>query len=388
MSIFKNHKTTADRSATDRSRHKKKIERAIREGVHNIVSDESIIGKDGKKKIKIPVRGIKEFKFVYGKNESNRRVGSAPGKPLKKGQKLLKKKPKDKGQGEGKAGKDPGEEFYEVEITLEELSSYLFDSLKLPDLEKKKFKNIVSNKFKRSGYKSQGIRPRLSKKETLKNKIKRKKAAQRTRGLDEEERFPFHKKDLKYKRIKQKKDETTNAVIFCIMDVSGSMTQNKRFIARSFYFLLYHFLRHKYKNLEIVFISHTVDAKEVSEDDFFTVTTMGGTIISSGLEKCLEIVKERYHPSMWNVYAFHCSDGDNWPEDDSKAISRSLELKDLCQLYCYIQIIPLQDLTMWSKGGMAEKYYPLTDEKFKVVQIENKDQIWQEFNRLFGGGET
>ena len=240
MSIFKNHKTTADRSVTDRSRHKQKIEKAIREGIHNIVSDESIIGKDGKKKIKIPVRGIKEFRFVYGKNDSNRKVGAAPGKSLKKGQKLLKKKRKDK-EGKGKAGKDSGEELYEVEITLEELASYLFDSLNLPELEKKKFKTIVSDKFKRSGYKSQGIRPRLSKKETLKNKIKRKKATQRMQDEDLDERFPFHKKDLKYKRIKQKKDETANAVIFCIMDVSGSMTQRKRFIARSFYFLLYHF---------------------------------------------------------------------------------------------------------------------------------------------------
>mgnify|MGYP001468651729 FL=1 len=169
MSIFKNHKTIADRSATDRSRHKKKIKEALKKGIHNIVSDESIIGKDGKKKLVIPVRGIKEYRFVYGSNEKNKQVGSAQGKQIRKGQKIGNSSQKKKAPGEGKPGNEAGEEFYEVEITLEELSEYLFDSLNLPDLEKKNFKNLVGEKFKRSGYKSSGIRPRLSKKETLKS---------------------------------------------------------------------------------------------------------------------------------------------------------------------------------------------------------------------------
>ena len=121
MSIFKTHKTIADRSATDRSRHKNKIKEAIREGIHNIVSEESIIGKDGKKKIMIPVRGIKEYRFVYGSNKNNKKVGSAPGKEIKKGQRISPPK-KKKGRGSGKPGNKPGEEMYEVEITLEELS--------------------------------------------------------------------------------------------------------------------------------------------------------------------------------------------------------------------------------------------------------------------------
>ena len=174
MSIFRNHKTSADSSATDRSRHKEKIKRALREGIYNIVSDESIIGQDGKKRIKIPVRGIKEYRFVYGDNEKNKKVGSAPGKKIRKGQVISEKKKKK--QGTEKAGNKSGEEFYEVEITLEELSHYLFDSLDLPDLEKKRLKSIIGEKTKRKGHRSQGIRPRLSKKETLKNKIRRKKA--------------------------------------------------------------------------------------------------------------------------------------------------------------------------------------------------------------------
>jgi len=388
MSIFKNHKTSADRSASDRSRHKEKIKRALREGIYNIVSDESIIGQDGKKRIKIPVRGIKEYRFVYGDNPSNRSVGSAPGKNIRRGQKISKGKQGKRGS--EKASNERGEEFYEVEITLEELSHYLFDSLNLPDLEKKKFKNLLGEKFKRSGYRSKGIKPRLSKRETLKRKIRRQKASEickdsNIESQEEEERFPFHKTDLKYKHIKPKPKENSDAVIFFIMDTSGSMDKQKKFMARSFFFLLYHFLRHKYKNVELVFISHSVDAKEVTEDDFFKRGSAGGTLVSSGLEKCLEIIKKRYHPDAWNVYTFHCSDGDNWPEDNDRAVSLSSILKDICQMYCYVQIIPQAEDSLWTPGGMAAVYEGISDGRFKIVKLAHVEDIWKEFNRIFGG---
>ena len=387
MSIFKNHKTSADRSATDRSRHKKKISDALREGIHNIVSDESIIGQDGKKRIKIPVRGIKEYRFVYGDNQSNKKVGSAPGKNIRKGQKIgnIKKKA---AAGE-KPGNQKGEEFYEVEITLEELGHYLFEDLNLPDLEKKQLKNILGEKYKRKGYRAEGIRPRLSKKETLKNKIKRKKAAERTGAFnpEEDENFSFHKSDLKYKHIKPVPKENSNAVIFFIIDTSGSMTQNKKFMARSFFFLLYHFLRHRYENIEIVFISHSVEASEVSEDDFFKKGNAGGTIMSSGLSKCFDIIGSRFHPNSWNIYTFHCSDGDNWPEDNKKAVQLSEEMKDICQLYCYIQTVPTKSTmgNFWSEGGMAVTYLPIADKKFKIVELNSSEDIWPEFKKIFGG---
>jgi len=387
MSIFRNHKTSADRSATDRSRHKEKIKKAIRDGVHNIVSNESIIGQDGKKKIRIPVRGIKEYRFIYGSNEKNKKTGSAPGKNIRRGQ-IVGPRKSTKNKDGNKPGNESGEEFYDVEITLEELSHYLFDDLRLPDLEKKKFKKILANKWKRKGHRDVGIRPRLSKKETLKNKIRRQKIAKSLKEDDAEsdERFPFHKDDLKYKNIKQSIRENSNAVIFFIMDTSGSMTNDKKFIARSFFFLLYHFIRHRYNHTEIVFISHTIKAKEVSEDDFFKRGSSGGTFLSSGLEKCLEICNKRYHRENWNIYSFHCSDGDNWPEDNDKSIALSKHLRDLCQLYCFIQISPPSDInSMWTDGGMIKKYEPIVDSKFKVASIPDKDCIWPEFLKLFGG---
>ena len=390
MSIFKKHTTQSDRSASDRSRHKKKIEKAIKEGIHDIVSDESIIGEDGKKRIKIPVRGIKEYRFVYGENPNNKKVGSAPGKDITRGQTISKKNKDGKKGKPDKAGNEEGEEIYEVEITLEELAAYLFDDLNLPELEKKMLKNITGEKFRRKGYRSEGIRPRLSKKETLKNKIKRKKAAQRVGSYnpDEDESFPFHQNDLKYHYIKEVPKENSNAVIFFMMDVSGSMTKTKKFIARSFFFLLYQFINHRYENTDIVFVAHTTTAKEVNEDDFFKVMTSGGTYISSAPALVNEIISKRYHPGSWNIYAFHCSDGDNWPEDNLKAVNEAMKIKNIAQLYCFIEVVPQEDELKWARletSLMSKEYEHMVDKTFKNILLTSKDDIWPAFSRIFGG---
>ncbi len=388
MSTFKERKTTADRSAPDRRRHKQKIEKAIREGIHNIVAEESIIGQDGKKKIKIPVRGIKEYRFVYGDNKENRKVGSAHGiDKIKRGQQIGEARNKAKAKGD-KPGEDAGEEYYDVEITLEELAAYLFDSLELPDLEKKTLKKLLSEKVKRHGYRSQGIRPRLDKKQTLIKKIKRKKAAIRagTFNPESDDRFLFHENDLRYRHIKKTMKESSSAVVVFLMDISGSMTTDKKYLARSFFFLLYQFIRHRYENIEIVFIAHDVQAYEVNEDQFFNRGNSGGTMVSPALEMANDIINKRYHPNSWNVYLFHCSDGDNWPSDMSKAVKLSSSLKEICQLYGYCEINPSGDrLFTSSDSTLSQAYDHLNDDKFKTTHIQSKDDIWPSFKDFFGG---
>ena len=391
MSIFKQHEASADRSASDRSRHKQKIEKAIREGVHNIVAEESIIGQDGKKKIKIPVRGIKEWQFVYGSNQSNKQTGSAPGTDLQKGQ-VVKKGGQQQQQGGNKAGKDKGEEYYEVELTLEELASYLFDSLGLPDLDKKKMKEIKETKPKRHGHRSSGIMPRLDKRESMINRIRRMSAARRagTIEVDDEgnEVFPFHEDDLVFHHIKDKPKEATNAVIFFMMDVSGSMTQNIKFIARSFFFLLYQFIRHKYEEVEIVFIGHTTEAFETDEDSFFKRGESGGTHVSSAPRLALEIINKRFHPSSWNIYAFHCTDGDNWSEDNDAAVDAFKKLSDISQMTCYFEICPESERMAWEsdrQDTLWKRLDKIALDKFRTAVLKSKDDIWPIFKRLFGG---
>ena len=410
MSIFRKHKSIVDRAASDRTRHKKKIDKAIKESIKDVIAEESIIGQNGKKKIRIPVRGIKEYRFIYGNNEKNKSVGSGGEHKLKKGQKIGKKRSeKAKGQGTGKASDESGEEYYDVEVTLGELAEYLFNDLELPDLEKKSFRFVTQEKIKRQGYRFKGIRPRLSKKETLKRKIRRQKMAEKagTFDPDGEERFPFHHDDLKYHHIKPKIKENSSAVIFFLMDVSGSMSQDRKFLARSFFFLLYQFLNHKYEKVEVVFISHSTNAKRVNEDDFFKVGTFGGTIISTSLKMELDIIEKEYHPNSWNIYTFYCGDGENWSTDNEKCIDLFKDIKEISQLTGYCEIneqyrgladevekddpfhgTPWGTFSAWKNEEMDNlwsKLTPICDKTFKKVMVGEPNHIWRAFHDLFGG---
>lgn len=394
MSIFREHKTIADRAASDRSRHRQKIEKAIKESIKDVVAEESIIGQNGNKKVRIPVKGIKEHRFVYGMNENNKQTGSAQGKEIKKGQRVGHRRRPAKAKG-NKPGNKPGEEMYEIEMSLEELAGYLFSDLELPELEKKNFKFTTQEKMKRKGKRPYGIRPRLSKKETIKQKIRRKKAAIKAGSYDPEsgERFSFHDSDLRYKHIAPVQKENTAAVVFFVMDVSGSMTKSKKFLARSFFFLLYQFLNHKYSSVDVVFVSHTTEANEVNEEQFFTQVPNGGTMVSSGLKKVEEIIEKRYHPNNWNIYTFYCGDGDNFGIDNKEALATFRRLKEINQVMCYTEIGKLFDYSEYSMfSGVAEKrlwdWTKLVENKnFKRIRLEESSDIWPAFKKLFGGRE-
>tara|TARA_R100000008_G_scaffold82284_1_gene66412 strand:+ start:12886 stop:14058 length:1173 start_codon:yes stop_codon:yes gene_type:complete len=384
MSGFSHHKTTADRSASDRRRHKHKIEKAIREGIHDIVADESIIGQDGKKKFRIPVRGIKEYRFVYGSGEANKNVGSAPGKDLARDQ-IIREKNKSKDGKPQKAGDKRGDEFYEVEISLDELAKYLFDELELPDMERKAFTQSKSEKLKRTGYRPQGIIPRLDKKKSAINRIKRLKAKQREGGEEIEElEGSFHNDDLTYRHYKPKMKENTNAVIVMMMDVSGSMGKPKKFLARSFFFLLYQFIRSKYDQTEIVFISHDMEAREVSEEQFFTRGSSGGTIVSTAYNEALDVINQRYHPSAWNVYAFHASDGDNFGHDTEDMLSAATKLRDICQLFGYCEITPGAEPEWFQEQKISNHLKQLVGRSMKCTSIKEKEDVWKSFKIMFG----
>ena len=247
--------------------------------------------------------------------------------------------------------------------------------------------------MKRKGKRPYGIRPRLSKKETIKQKIKRKKAAIKAGSFDpvNGERFTFHESDLRYKHIAPVKKENTAAVVFFVMDVSGSMTKSKKFLARSFFFLLYQFLNHKYSSIDVVFISHTADAKEVNEDQFFTQVPNGGTLVSTGLKKVEEIIEKRYHPNNWNIYTFYCGDGDNWSIDNEEAIEAFKRLKEINQAMCYTEIgteSQYSDLQIFA-GKADKRLWDLVKlaegDNFKRIKLAESKDVWPAFKKLFGG---
>jgi len=377
----------SDRSAGDRLRHRKKIKESLRHNIGDILAEESIIGRDKDRIIKIPIRSVKEYRFIYGDNSAGVSQGNGQQKP---GDVVGQGDPdQQKGQGD-QAGNEPGVDAFETDISLEELINIMFDDLELPELEKKALKEVISNDaWKRKGHRKAGIRPRLDKKASAKNRIKRKIAAARSRQVDfdeEEQRFPFHEDDLSYHHIVQDVKEESNAVIFCIMDTSGSMGTVKKYLARSFYFLLYQFVKQKYVNVEVVFIAHHTDAKEVTEEDFFHKVESGGTYISSGYEKALEIIDQRYHPSLWNIYAFHCSDGDNFYSDNDRALAAAQNLCKFCNLFGYGEIKPSG--SAYYSGSMMEVFAKMTEPNFRAILIEKKEDLWDGFKKFLSGDKS
>ncbi len=378
--IFRPYTPTSqrsDRSARDRARHRHKIKSSIRDNIGDILSEESIIGRDKDKIIKIPIRSVKEYRFIYGENSPGVAQGNGEQKP---GDVVEKGQGDQQGVGQG-GGDQPGIDAFETDVTLEELLAIMFDDLELPELEKKALKQVITDDArKRKGHRLAGIRPRLDKRATARNRVRRKLAVTGARGVnfdENEKRFPFHEDDMRYFHIVPTTKETSNAVIFCIMDTSGSMGTVKKYLARSFYFLLFQFVRQKYENVEVVFIAHHTDAKEVTEEEFFHKVESGGTYISSGYKKALDIIEARYHPSLWNIYAFHCSDGDNFYSDNERALDAANKLCEVCNLFGYGEIKPSG--SAYYSGSMLEVFGQIKHENFHMIVIEKKEDLWEGF---------
>jgi uncharacterized protein len=394
MTVFRSYvpqEQRSDRSAGDRKRHRQKIKNTLRENIADILAEESIIGQNGGKIIKVPIRSVKEYRFIYGDNSAGVAQGSGksnPGDVVHKG---------DPGQPDaaGEAGNAPGIDAIETDVTLEELIAIMFEDLELPELQKKSLKEIPSDRaFRRHGHRRQGIRARLDKHRTAKQRIKRmfaqERAGKNPENLDavneslaqdvlheegDEKRFPFHERDMVFHHVTTDTKNESNAVVMCIMDTSGSMGTVKKYLARSFYFLLYQFIRMKYQTVDICFISHHTEAKEVTEEEFFHKVESGGTYISSGYEKALEIIQERYHPSLWNIYAFHCSDGDNFYSDNEKCVTAAQELCDVCNLFGYGEIKPSG--SSYYSSSMLEVFEAVDRKNFQTIVIEKKEDLWK-----------
>jgi len=372
----------SDRSAGDRKRHRDKLRRSLRENISDIIAEESIIGRDRDRVIKVPIRGIREYRFTFGDNEGGVGTGNGETQP---GQ-IVGQVGKKGEKGPGQAGSEPGVDYYETEITLEELVEIMFEDLELPDMERKILREALAERVsKRKGYRKQGVRVHLDRRRTVRAKLRRKIASGASDeeseppgdGPEERPKFPFRKEDLTYRRLVQDLREESNAVVICVMDTSGSMDRLKKYLARSFFFLLFQFVATKYENVHLVFIGHHTEAKEVTEEEFFHKGESGGTLISSGYKKALEIIADRYHPAHWNVYAFHCSDGDNFESDNEEALKAAKELCEVCNLFGYGEIKPMG--SHYYESSMLDRFRRLKAENFQSVLIERREDIWPSF---------
>lgn len=389
-------------------RHSDEIKRAVSDAV----SKRSITDVESGEKISIPSRDTDEPNFGHGRGGNRARVYSG-NKEFLQGDKI--ERPESGGGGGAGEASDSGEgmDDFVFQITQAEFLDFMFDDLALPNLIKRQLSGSDSFSLVRAGFSNEGNPGQINIVRSVRNAHARRIALsgnnrrkilelreeltalnddQKARKEEIEEEIkrlqrrinaiPFIDEfDLKYNlHVKQPKP-TTKAVMFCLMDVSGSMDQETKDIAKRFFILLYLFLQRSYERTEVVFIRHHSLAKEVDEDEFFHSRETGGTVVSTALNLMSEIIEERYTVDEWNIYGAQASDGDNWG-GDSAVCEEMLEdrLLPMLQYYCYIEICKGHHQEMWAHYKTLSRRH---EDLFAMQHIRDRSDIYPVFRELF-----
>jgi uncharacterized sporulation protein YeaH/YhbH (DUF444 family) len=401
------------KSAVNRQRFLKRFRKHIKEAVTDAVNKRSITDMERGEEISIPKKDISEPVFRHGKGGKQKRVLSG-NKEFIRGDRIDRPKGGSGGGGGGQAS-DQGEGMDEFvfELNQQEFLDFMFEDLELPNMVRKQLKDSDSYKLVKGGYVSEGIPARLNVVQSLRGAKARRIALggsikREIRALEEEletlgemaserrreveyqlerarrrlNQIPFLDDfDLKYNNMIQQPTPTTSAVMFCLMDVSGSMTQDIKDLAKRFFVLLHMFLKRHYEKTEVVFIRHHTKADEVDEEEFFYSRETGGTVVSSALELMKKIAEDRYPTDSWNIYAAQASDGENWADDSPKC--RDLLVKSLLplvQYYAYVEISSGKEQELW------QTYNEITEtfgDRFAMRNVKEASDIFPVFRDLF-----
>ncbi|GAA5786522.1 YeaH/YhbH family protein [Chitiniphilus shinanonensis] len=404
-----------NKSAVNRERFLKRFKGQIKEAVTRAVKDRSITDIERGEKVSIPVKDINEPTFGHAQGGVWERV--FPGnKEYLKGDEFERPQSGGGGGGSGGAGDGgEGQDDFVFELTREEFLNFFFDDLELPNLIKTQLQQTTTFKPMRAGFTSDGTPTNIHVLRSLRGALGRRIALSATplddlnaaqEQLDElletcDEHDPAvialmaeireHKArlahipwidpfDLRYSNRVRVPNPTTQAVMFCVMDVSGSMDETKKDIAKRFFILLYLFLERAYEKIEVVFVRHHTQAFEVNEDEFFHARDTGGTVVSSALKLVKKIILERYPSNDWNIYVAQASDGDNW-DSDSPACRELLanDILPLLQYYAYVEITEGEPQNLWYEYERVAAQH----RHFTMRRIREAGEIWPVFRDLF-----
>ncbi|WP_227395863.1 sporulation protein YhbH [Jeotgalibacillus aurantiacus] len=316
----------------DQKRHQDKVQDAIKNRLPELITEENVILSNGKQIVKIPVRSLDEYKirYDYGKKKH---IGQGNG-DSQVGDVIARGKKDEPGAQE--AGDQPGEDYVETEVSIEEIETALFAELELPDFERKEESEEISDGIQFNDIRPKGLVGNIHKKKTMVTAFKRNAMAGKA-GF-----HPILPEDIRYKTWNDSITHESKAVVLALMDTSGSMGAFEKYVARSFFFWLVRFLKGKYAHVEMRFIAHHTEAKEVDQETFFSKGESGGTICSSAYKKALDMIKKEYPINRYNVYAFHFSDGDNLTSDNERCLPVIQELAEHCNLFGYGEVSQYQ----------------------------------------------
>lgn len=404
------------KSTVNRQRFINRYKQQIKKAVSDAVTRRSVTDVDKGEKISIPTRDISEPMFHQGKGGVRDRVH--PGNDqFTRGDKI-DRPPGGAGGGSGKgeaSNSGEGDDDFVFEISKDEYLELLFEDLELPNLQKNRLNKLVEYQIYRAGFTNDGVPANINIVRSLRSSLARRIAMSASKKkllkeleqeLAELENIPGTKAelildlkaqieelkqkiakvpfidtfDLRFNNYSKREIPSSQAVMFCLMDVSGSMDQATKDMAKRFYILLYLFLTRTYKNLEVIYIRHHTQAKEVDEHEFFYSQETGGTIVSSALKLMHEIQQARYPADEWNIYAAQASDGDNWA-DDSPTCRQLLEQKilPLVRYYSYIEITNRAHQTLWREYESLQQHY----DNIAVQHIRQAEDIYPVFRELF-----
>ncbi|MCX2944922.1 YeaH/YhbH family protein [Rahnella perminowiae] len=405
-----------NKSAVNRQRFLRRYKSQIKQSIAEAINKRSVTDVDSGESVSIPNSDINEPMFHQGRGGLRHRVHPGNDHFVQNDRIERPQGGGGGGSGQGEASQDgEGEDEFSFQISKDEYLDLLFEDLALPNLRKNQHKQLNEFKTHRSGYTSNGVPANISVVRSLQNSLARRTAMtagkkRELRQLEstltevehsepaqllEEERLrkeiaelrakiaktPFIDTfDLRYRNYERRPEPSSQAVMFCLMDVSGSMDQATKDMAKRFYILLYLFLSRTYKNVDVVYIRHHTQAKEVDEQEFFYSQETGGTIVSSALKLMDEVIQERYDPAQWNIYAAQASDGDNWA-DDSPLCHQLLAQKILpmVRYYSYIEITRRAHQTLWREYEVLQEKF----DNFAMQHIREQEDIYPVFRELF-----
>jgi len=313
------------RGSRDWLRHSDKIREAVREHLPQIVAGTDIINH-GTRTVRVPVRMLEHYRFRLLDNGESQGVGQGKAKPGD----TLGQGPAQSGPGQkGAGGKERGGTELLLEFKIDDIIDWLWDDLKLPNLQPRVGPSEDSD-WKREGLDRRGARSRLDRRRSFKESIKRRSVDSSSPSFTDE--------DLRFRQLTRRRQPAMRAAVFFLLDVSGSMTERDRQLAKTFFFWVAVGLRREYRSLDIVFVAHTTDAWEFNEADFFKVAGSGGTVASTGFAKVRELMQSRFNPGSCNVYLFYASDGDNAADDRLPARSELEGIAKLARYAGYVEI--------------------------------------------------
>lgn len=370
MTVLKDPGIFHDEGSRDARRHHDRVRKQIAEQLKEQIGEEKLITAGNDRKIRVHVRGTKEWRFIFdrGKQEG---TGQGEGKP---GDQLG---PPGDGAGSGPGGEGDGEHGsteYEVELDMAEVEQHLFEQLGLPRLAPRARDQMETDSIFWDDRAKKG--PIIDKKATLRQNIRRNAASGHARIGD------FDRDDVRYLTYRESQKPKTQAVVFLIMDVSGSMGQFEKRAARLFFWWSTRFLRHRYSTIELVFIAHHDAAVECDEEQFFSRVESGGTKCSSAYELALDIQKSRFPMNEWNVYVTQCSDGDNAMSDNKKYIELMTKMSEIANLIGYVQI-DLHTRYHWGGEHLLDVVERAAIDRVETAQIQDDSDIWRALKKIF-----